>query len=109
MKESVIEKALTATVRKMKGLCWKWTSTRRGVPDRIILFPVPPEHRDLVARYVRFAELKSNNGKLSTHQHHVHTLMRQIGFRVDTIWTSDQAHAYDKTIPEELSDDEVLL
>jgi hypothetical protein len=38
-RESSIEKLLIKEVKRLGGLCYKWTSPgRRGVPDRIVIY-----------------------------------------------------------------------
>ncbi len=54
-----------------------------GIPDRLILMPVPPEHQELVAKYVRFEELKAQKGELSAVQCRVITWLQKLGYRVD--------------------------
>jgi len=54
MRESVIESYLVKRVREVGGIAYKFTSPgRRGVPDRICVFP---------ERVVVFAEVKSPTG-----------------------------------------------
>ena len=52
MRESLVERKLKDEVEKAGGLCWKFTSTTDGVPDRIIL---------LYPGRVIFAETKPKN------------------------------------------------
>lgn len=54
-----------------------------GIPDRLVLMPVPEEHRELVSSYVRFEELKAAGGKLSAIQERVIGWLRKMGYRVD--------------------------
>ena len=52
-RESTIERADKETTAALGGLSLKFVSPgRANVPDRIKLFPVPPEHREIVARYI---------------------------------------------------------
>lgn len=40
MRESIVERIICDECMKRKGVCWKWISPgRRGVPDRICIFP----------------------------------------------------------------------
>ena len=59
------------------GLSLKFVSPgRANVPDRIKLFPVPPEHQEIVARYFRFAEYKAPNKKPRPGQVREHDRLR---------------------------------
>ena len=54
MIESKIEKYLFEEIKKLGGMCLKWTSTnRRGVPDRIVF----------LNKQIWFVELKSTTGE----------------------------------------------
>jgi hypothetical protein len=95
MKESRVEEVLVNAVHEGEGLCWKWSSPgRRGVPDRIVLLPIPPEHREIVAKYVRFVETKQFGKGPTKQQEHVHGLMRGRGYQVDVISSADVAREY---------------
>lgn len=40
MREARIESGIVTECKKRGGVCWKWVSPgRRGVPDRICIFP----------------------------------------------------------------------
>ena len=40
MRESRVEENIVKQTRALGGVCWKWVSPgRRGVPDRICIFP----------------------------------------------------------------------
>lgn len=68
--ETVIERALTRGVIKLRGICWKWPpSARAGVPDRIVI----------VDGRVFFIELKRPGGKLRPIQVSAHALLRRAG------------------------------
>lgn len=73
MRESKIEKYLKDEVEKLGGLCLKFTSSIRGVPDRIVLLP---ENR------IYFVELKNEQGKLSVPQKYLHKKFKRLGIHV---------------------------
>lgn len=75
MRESKIEMRLTQLAAKHKFICWKWQSSRRGVPDRIVI----AKGRTI------FVELKATTGVVTPQQEHVHTLMRAQGAEVVVI------------------------
>lgn len=86
MRESAIEAADTKATAAQGGLSLKFVSPgRANVPDRIKLFPVPPEHQAIVARYFRFAEYKAPNQKPRPGQVREHARLRAMGFTVDVI------------------------
>ena len=73
MRESKIEKYLKDEVEKLGGLCLKFTSSIRGVPDRIVLLP---ENR------IYFVELKNEQGRLSVPQKYLHKKFKRLGIHV---------------------------
>lgn len=73
LRESKIEKHLKDEVEKIGGLCLKFTSSIRGVPDRIVLLP---ESR------IYFVELKNEQGKLSVPQKYLHKKFKKLGIHV---------------------------
>ncbi|MDW4093856.1 VRR-NUC domain-containing protein [Staphylococcus saprophyticus] len=73
MRESKIEKYLKDEVEKIGGLCLKFTSSIRGVPDRIVLLP---------KNRIYFVELKNERGKLSVPQKHLHKKFKRLGIHV---------------------------
>lgn len=88
MRESLIEKADRARIQAAGGLMLKFVSPGRvGVPDDLVLHPIPPEHRALVARYFRFAEYKKLGEVPKPHQVRRHAELRTLGFTVDVIDT----------------------
>lgn len=98
MREYQIEANLVSKLADtVSAICWKWNSTRRGVPDRITLLPVPPEHQEIVAKYVRFVETKATGEKPTAQQLHVHGLLRKQGYRVDVV---DSSSAVDRLVEE---------
>ncbi len=59
MREAQIERHLVELVSAKGGRAFKFVSpTTAGVSDRLVLMPVPPEHRELVQRYVKLVEIK---------------------------------------------------
>ena len=61
----------------------KWVSpSRAGVPDRIILLPIPPEHREIVNRYLKLAEVKAPGKKPTPIQEATHCQLRNLGYDV---------------------------
>lgn len=59
MAEKKIENFLVDEVKKRGGQAFKFVSPgMSGATDRLVLLPVPPEHRELVQRYVKLVEVK---------------------------------------------------
>lgn len=86
MRESTIEAAHVSDAKTKGGAEYKFVSpSRSNVPDRIRLMPVPPEHRELVARYVRFREYKAPGRKPTAGQLREHDRLRTLGFAVDVV------------------------
>lgn len=87
MRESKVEAAGRVAASKLGGVEYKWVSPgNAGVPDRIKLLPVPPEHQALVARYVRFVEYKApKDGELSEGQKYQHKRLRRLGYTVEVV------------------------
>ncbi len=68
------------------GIAYKFVSPgRRGVPDRLIVFPIAPEHIEIIAKYVRFVETKAPGKKPDLHQVREHKRLRKMGFKVEII------------------------
>jgi hypothetical protein len=86
MLERLIESVLVNAVRLCGGWALKFVSPgTRGVPDRLCLLPVAPEHIEIVGRYVRFAEVKQTGKKPTAIQERVHNRLRALGYPVDVI------------------------
>ena len=86
MRESTIEKTDRARHKDEGTRMLKFVSPGLvGVPDNIVLKPIPPEHQDLVARYFFFAEYKRPGKKPRPSQVREHQRLRDMGFRVDVI------------------------
>lgn len=84
MLEKTLENQLRQAVEKAGGLCLKWTCPgRRGVPDRMILFP---------GGVLVFVELKrpSEKVKAQSLQDWWHSKLRQYGFGVEVISRPEQ-------------------
>jgi hypothetical protein len=98
LRESDVETHLRDVVKARRGLALKFTSPGRvGVPDRIVLHPVPIEHQEIVAKYFRFVELKRPGKKAEPEQLLEHNRMRALGFRVHVIDTIEGVeHAFPK-------------
>lgn len=95
MLERDVEKHLVKCVKKAGGTAPKFTSPgRRSVPDRLDLRHIPPEDRAIVARYVRFVELKAPGRKATLAQLREHERLRDLGFRVEVIDTKEGVDAY---------------
>lgn len=95
MLERRVEEAMVQAARLVGGWALKWVSPGQdGVPDRIVLQPVPDHHRDIVAQYVSFVELKAPGEQPTPIQMAVHKRLRALGFQVDVVDTVEAAHAY---------------
>lgn len=95
MRESTVEKHLVKRVAAAGGIAYKFTSpARRSVPDRLSLLPVPPEHREIVAKYVQFEECKAPGKKPTAGQLREHARLRALGFRVEVIDSIDGADRF---------------
>ena len=86
MLESDVEAKYCRKVKRAKGEAYKFTSPgRRGVPDRLTLFPVAPEHVEIVAKYVNFVECKAPGKKPRKEQLREHRRLRKLGFKVEVV------------------------
>lgn len=85
-RESLVERRVCNEFNSETSHAYKFTSPgRRGVPDRLLLSSIDEEHRAIVARYVRFVEVKSSKGVLSEEQTREIKLLREWGFQVDVV------------------------
>lgn len=83
MAESKIENDFCTKVKAKGGLAFKWVSPgTAGVMDRIALLPVPPEHQEIVNRYVKLVELKDFRKKPEPLQERIAGWIRDLGFDV---------------------------
>lgn len=86
MLESKVEREFAKQVQARGGRAYKFVSPgRRGVTDRLVLFPIPGEHRDIVKRYIRFVELKAPGQKPKSWQNREHERLQKLGFCVEVI------------------------
>ena len=84
--EKTAERRVIERAKAAGSVAYKFASPGRpAVPDRLILSPVPPEHREIVARYVRFTEVKRPGGKPTPAQLREHEFLRGLGFQVDVV------------------------
>ena len=82
MRESAIEQSLVRATRKAGGIAYKFTSpSRRGVPDRLLVLP---------GGRIIFVEVKTNDGHLSPLQEIEIARLRDLGARVEVVWSVDQ-------------------
>lgn len=87
-RESDIERADRKAVEAEGGKLLKFVSPGlNGVPDRLVLRPIAPEHRELVAKYFRFAEYKKPGKAPRADQLRRHKELRDLGYQVDVIDT----------------------
>jgi len=92
MRESAIEKYLHQQVRKAGGDTRKWVCPgRRGVPDRIVMWPPRVTQND---PQTDFVETKAPDGRLEPWQKREHKRLRDMGFVVRVIWTKEQVDSY---------------
>lgn len=92
LREADIEAHGGNLVKDLGGIPYKLTSpARRAVPDRLNLLPIPPEHREIVARYVRFVEYKAPGEKPTGPQLREHKTLRDLGYYVSVIDTKEGA------------------
>lgn len=86
MLEREVESSLVSDVNNAGGKALKWSSPGlSGVPDRIVLMPIPEHHRELVAKYVKFVELKAPGEKPRPLQDRVCGWIRDMGFSVQVV------------------------
>ena len=86
MKESAIEAWMVRAIRSRGGLCYKWVSPgTTGVPDRIVILP---------GGRTIYVELKTEGGRLSEIQKHIHAELRKRGADVRTLYGLDQVKEF---------------
>ena len=83
MLESTVEKSLVQLVKKLGGVAYKFVSpARRGVPDRLVLLPIPERDREIVQKYVMFVECKAPGKKPRPEQVREITILAKMGYIV---------------------------
>lgn len=86
MLESKVEEKLCKAVKRAKGKAYKFVSPGvRGVPDRLCLYPIPEEHREIVAQYVQFVECKAPGKKPRPEQRREINRLRRLGFKAEVM------------------------
>lgn len=94
MREVQIENYLVREIKKLGGLCWKFTSPgQRGVPDRIILLPKGK---------VIFVELKTETGRLSVLQQRTITVLKNLGQRTYVLKSKEEVKQFIEELRREL-------
>lgn len=85
--ESEIEAHVVDEYNKANGIPYKFTSPgRRGVPDRLCLKEITdPEHRKIVARYVKFIECKAPGKKPRKDQINEISRLIKLGYDVEIV------------------------
>lgn len=84
MLEKDIEAKGTKLAKELHLEHYKFTSpNRRSVPDRLVLGYILSEHREIVARYVRFIEYKKPGGVLTIGQARELGRLTELGFKAD--------------------------
>lgn len=82
MLEADVEECLGDGVEALGGLAFKFRPFGIiGVPDRIVLLP---------GGRIIFVELKQPTGKVKSWQSRMHKTLRDLGFRVEVLWTREQ-------------------
>jgi hypothetical protein len=90
MYETSIENYLVAGVEAKGGKCLKLVDQgRRGFPDRTVLMP---------GGKIIFVETKTADGHVQSWQNRYHVALRDLGFRVEVLYTCVQADRFLATI-----------
>ena len=76
MRETRVERALTAVVKARSGWAVKLLPSVSGLPDRIVLLP---------GGRIIFVELKAPGKSAEAHQLVVHERLRKLGFTVEVL------------------------
>lgn len=97
MAEKTIERYLTGKAKSMGGRAYKFVSPNYdGMPDRIVLLPISdPKHRDIVAKYLKFVEVKDTGKKPTKLQFERMLELQRLGF--DAYW-SDSKEGIDEIL-----------
>lgn len=83
MLERDVENWLVDEAKRRGGIAYKFTSpSRRSVPDRLRLLPIPEADRATVAKYVSFVEAKAPGKKATPAQAREHKRLCALGYVV---------------------------
>lgn len=84
VREFEVERHLVRRVTDAGGRCEKFIpDVRAGMPDRIVLMP---------GGVLVWVELKKpKGGRLSSLQEYKHKVLRDLGQRVEVVWTKEEA------------------
>lgn len=83
MKESKVEKSLVQSVTDKGGIAYKFVSPNHiGVPDRLVLLPLPDLLRKLLGKYMYFVECKAPGQKARSTQKREHAKIEKLGYKV---------------------------
>lgn len=83
MRESTVEKSLVRCVEDKGGIAYKFVSPNlNGVPDRLILLPLPKHLRDEVSKYFFFVECKAPGKKPRASQVREIARICKLGYQV---------------------------
>jgi hypothetical protein len=86
LRENKIEKHFCDCIKQDGGIAYKFVSPGvNGVPDRIVLKPIPLKLQKLIAKYIYFVELKAPRKKPNVRQKEEHAKLRALGFTVKVI------------------------
>jgi hypothetical protein len=87
MYESDVEHSVIKYYEKIEGMAIKITSPGlTGIPDRLGLKPVKnKKHREIVAKYVTFLELKRPGGIRKRRQERVAEMLKRMGYETEVV------------------------
>lgn len=92
MREKRIEQRLVRNAEARGGRAFKWVSPGvSGVPDRLVLLPIPPEHRAVINRYVRIIETKAPGKELRPLQRRIACILEAMGYNVNVVDSYERA------------------
>jgi hypothetical protein len=91
MSEKRIEQFLVDEVKRQGGQAFKFVSPgMAGATDRLVLLPVPPEHQEIVQRYVKLVEVKDTGEHPRPLQIWFMKQVQELGHFAD--WVSSRDH-----------------
>lgn len=95
MREREVEKKLVEGVRGLGGMARKWVCPGcDGVPDRIVFLP---------GGQIRFVELKTETGKLSSRQIYMIAKLRSLGCQVSVLYGEADVKRFLETLRMEIA------